>query len=283
MKNTSIIIFTFLSFFAVNTVKGQYSYESSTIESITKPTPRPLSIVQPRFRPDRPGRSKTSLTVLPKHFYIETGLKELFYGKHRLNSLGQISARMGLTQKTELAININSYLFGNSDILKSGYEGFGLGLKYNIAGSNYFLDWGDYNFSFFSEVGFIPESNFWDHSSLVYNVLLLGDYQFFHPENIILRTNIGITRDPLSIIENNYLGLISVSFPVYYGTNYPSDINMQIAYSFFKTICPGQNLHLIEVSHTLENWADWQIDLNIGTFLNKNSLATELGFVKKLR
>jgi len=82
---------------------------------------------------DRPNFTESPETVPPGRFQVEAGYTFSRKGDEKEHALGELLLRVGLLERTELRLGLNSYVWRDSpDGLSEGFEDISLGVKIKL-------------------------------------------------------------------------------------------------------------------------------------------------------
>jgi len=82
---------------------------------------------------DRPDFTESPETVPPGRFQVEAGYTFSRKGDEKEHALGELLLRVGLLERTELRLGLNSYVWRDSpDGLSEGFEDISLGVKIKL-------------------------------------------------------------------------------------------------------------------------------------------------------
>lgn len=82
---------------------------------------------------DRPDFTESPETVPPGRFQVEAGYTFSRKGDDKEHTLGELLLRVGLSERTELRLGLNSYVWRDSpDGLSEGFEDISLGVKIKL-------------------------------------------------------------------------------------------------------------------------------------------------------
>ncbi|HCT58250.1 MAG TPA: transporter [Gemmatimonas aurantiaca] len=82
---------------------------------------------------DRPDFTERASTIAPRHVQVEAGQTTSREGEARVNAVGEVLVRAGLTPRLELRVSGNSWVQERvAGTVNSGLEDGAIGIKYNV-------------------------------------------------------------------------------------------------------------------------------------------------------